>query len=88
MTRRVNLTAADTARDFLFGLHRGVHPIVPWNKLDPEGLRGATGCTLVFLERNGLCRKLVDGECPEQSRDGKEQDPLGNIDTRANPTAT
>lgn len=73
----------DTARDFMLGLHGGMHTVMTWDEVNSEWLRSATGGTLVFLERDGLSRKFVDGECPEQPGDREEQDTLGHIDAWA-----
>ena len=73
----------DTARDFMLGLHGGMHTDMTWDEVNSELLRSATGGTLVFLERDGLSRKFVDGECPEQPGDREEQDTLGHIDAWA-----
>lgn len=54
-----------------------------WDEVNPEWLRSTTGSALVFLERDGLSRKLMDGECPKEPGDREEQDTFGDINAWA-----
>lgn len=55
--------------------------------MDPVRLRGTTGGTFVFLQRDRSIGQLVDGESPQEARDGKEQDALSHRNAWAD-TAT
>ena len=63
---------------------RGMHALVTWDYVHPVGDGRATRCAFVFLEGDGLVRKLVDSEGPKQAGDREEQNTLGDIDTGTN----
>lgn len=63
-----------------------MYTIMTWDEVDLVRLGSATRSTLVFLERYGRIRKLVNRERPEQPGNGEEQDALGNINPRADAT--